>query len=420
MKSLKTLIFLAFLCPLFSMAQASFQPGYIVMKNSDTIRGYVDVREWNSNPDAISFKRNQADKAERYTPETIKAFSGGVYNFITYSGPISTNVTDVNRIGSARDTSFRIAEVFLEVLQKGRNVILYSYADYLKTRYFIAETSVGTPVELKYGIYQATDENGTLRTKTDQTYLRQLNTLALKYGALDDELTTRLIKADYEKPALMQIVGKINKLSAQEYKAANAEGKAVYFYAGIAANFASTTHQVNTGYDRAGGKDASSVMPAFRAGFRVYLNPNTQRVELGVEIGAALSKYNVIYSQQITPKINVNYGYQTLTVSLTPLLIYNFYKSDALSVYAGGGAQVGNSSYSDKVYRNTADGSNAPTTANPFSFRTWRIPAVIKGGVVVGKKIDLNAAYIFQTPVSNDAVFILNTSSFQIGVNYRF
>lgn len=420
MKSFKTLIFLAFLCPLFSMAQASYQPGYIVMKNSDTVRGYVGVREWNSNPDEISFKRGEADKPEHYTPATIKAFSGGVYNFITYSGPISTNVTDVNRIGTAKDTSFRIADVFLQVLQKGRNVILYSYADYLKTRYFIAETSGSAPVELRFGIYQATDENGVLRTKTDQTYLRQLNTLALKYGALNDDLTTRLIKADYEKPALMQIVARINKLSAQEYKAASAEGKNTYFYVGVAANFAQTVHQVNTGYDRAGGKDASSVMPAFRAGFRIYLNPNTQRVELGVEIGAALSKYSVNYDQQVTPKINIDYSYQTLTISLTPLLIYNFYKSDALSVYAGGGAQIGNSSYSDKVYKNTADGSNAPTQANPFSFRTWRIPAVIKGGVVIGKKIDITASYIFQTPVTDDAVFILNTSSFQIGVNYRF
>lgn len=420
MNLFKTLIFSAFLCPFISMGQASFQPGYIIMKNSDTVRGYIGVREWNSNPDEVSFKRSLADKPEHYAPATIKAFSGGFYNFISYSGPISTNITDVNHIGTAKDTSFNVADVFLQVLQKGRNVILYSYADYLKTRYFIADSSAPAPVELKFGIYQANDENGTLRTKTDQTYLRQLNTLALKYGALDDDLTNRLIKADYEKPALMQIVAKINKLTAQEYKAASAEGKNTYFYAGIAANFSTTTHQVNTGYDRAGGKDGSSVMPAFRAGFRVYLNPSTQRVELGVEINAALSKYSVNYDQQITPKINIDYSYQTLTISLTPLLIYNFYKSDALSIYAGGGAQVGNSSYSSKVYKNTADGSNAPTQANPFSFRTWRIPAVIKGGIVVGKKFDINVAYVFQTPVTDDAVFILNTSSFLVGVNYRF
>lgn len=420
MKPFKTLIFLAFFCPLFSMAQASFQPGYVVLKNNDTVRGYIGVREWNSNPEEIAFKRSLADRPERYTPATTKAFSTGVYSFISYSGPISTNVTDVNRIGTARDTSFRIADAFLQVLQKGRNVILYSYADYLKTRYFIAETSAPMPVELRFGIYQVNDENGTLRTKTDQTYLRQLNTLALKFGALNDALTNRLIKADYEKSALMQIVGKINKLSAEEYKAASAEGKNTYFYGGIAANFASTTHQVNTGYDRAGGKDASSVMPAFRAGFRIFLNPNTQRVELGVEAVAALSKYSVNYDQQVTPKINIDYSYQTLTISITPLLIYNFYKSDALSVYAGGGAQIGNSSYSDKVYKNTADGSNAPTQADPFSFRRWRIPAVIKGGVVVGKKFDINAAYIFQTPVTDDPVFIINTSSFQVGINYRF
>lgn len=55
-------------------AQKNYQPGYVVMNKSDTVRGYVDDKDWNESPTQISFKRDLKQNEEIITSEQALAF----------------------------------------------------------------------------------------------------------------------------------------------------------------------------------------------------------------------------------------------------------------------------------------------------------------------------------------------------------
>ena len=45
-----------FLLPLLSIAQANYKSGYVVTLKGDTLRGYINYKEWGRNPKDIDFK----------------------------------------------------------------------------------------------------------------------------------------------------------------------------------------------------------------------------------------------------------------------------------------------------------------------------------------------------------------------------
>ena len=59
----------------YSLAQANYHAGHIVLNNGDTIRSYINTREWAQTPKSIEFKHNFVTNAARnYNPKSIKAF----------------------------------------------------------------------------------------------------------------------------------------------------------------------------------------------------------------------------------------------------------------------------------------------------------------------------------------------------------
>lgn len=421
MNLFKTLIFSAFLCPLFSMAQANYQPGYIIKMNGDTVKGYIDMREWNSNPNAISFKKALNAVTENYTPTDILSFADNKTIYKRYAGPISMDNTNTDHLATGRDSSIKVGEVFLQRLLTGKNMTLYSYTDDIKTRFFVSEAGDAAIKELRYAIYVTDNYNGISYTKTDQTYLRQLNAIAMKYNTLTEDLTHKLIKADYDKSSMMQIAAMINNISVQDYKAKYAEKNATHFYAGIGASYVNIKHEPGTGYDAAGGKDATSLLPMLTVGLQTYVNPNTERVALGLEFNAALIQYSSRYNSQISPHININYSFKSIAFSIAPLITYNFYNAKDLAIYFGGGARLMTFAYFGKEYKNTADGTMAPTQAHPFAFKSLNIPAVIKAGFIINKKYNIDLSYATSYVISDDYVFTLNAhGTVAVSVNYRF
>ena len=151
MKHFYQVLLAVMLLPLFSLAQSNYKPGYIVTLKGDTVRGFIDYKEWNLTPTFINFKTAISDnKSRKFTPAEISFFNiNGLEAYQRYTGPISMDVTDERRISNSRDTSFNTVTVFFKVLQKGANLALYSYSDELKLRLFVVE-GTDAPVELVY------------------------------------------------------------------------------------------------------------------------------------------------------------------------------------------------------------------------------------------------------------------------------
>jgi len=128
-------LLLLLLFPLFSLAQSNYQGGYAVTLKGDTLRGYINLKEWGHNPKDISFKPAVNDKARQLGLSEINYFEvTGYARYRQYRVAISSNAVDISAPGSAADTASETAYVFLKILQTGKNATLYAYRDAVKER----------------------------------------------------------------------------------------------------------------------------------------------------------------------------------------------------------------------------------------------------------------------------------------------
>ncbi|MDB5134285.1 MAG: hypothetical protein JWP37_888 [Mucilaginibacter sp.] len=287
------LLLLFFLLPVFSWAQSNYKAGYIVTLKGDTAKGYIDFREWTSNPTSINFKTTATDsKVRKFNPEEISFFAvNGFEAYRQYTGPISTDIIDLDHIGSGKDTSIRTATVFLKVLEKGSKVALYMYTDDIKTRYYISEGPDYSPKELVYRIYYDANNNTEVvgqqkgKTITENTYMKQLFALAEKYNVLNNDLQWQIEHAGYYNDDLLKLVSKINSISGKEYKKNYGDQTKLNLVVGIALNV--TTTKPGGIYQSVGGTSYTSYLPAVTFGLNFFANPSTGKLVFRLEASLA-------------------------------------------------------------------------------------------------------------------------------------
>jgi len=204
------------LLPAFVSAQSNYKPGYVVTVKGDTLKGFINHKGWDLNPRAIKFKKTLKDEAIKLSVGDIVSFSvGKVARYQRYIGPISMDNVSEDHMIQFRDTSYRVDTVFLEVLQKGKNIALYAYSDAIKSRFFIGENPDYTPLELVYRLYYDVDhadfETQKGRTVNENIYMKQLFALAIKYNADSPALMRELNYYGYKDYYLVQVVKMINE-----------------------------------------------------------------------------------------------------------------------------------------------------------------------------------------------------------------
>jgi hypothetical protein len=209
MRNFYKLLLIVFV-PAFSFAQSNFKPGYVVTQKGDTVRGFINYKEWNTSPDAIEFKtQTNSPRSQKFTPSDITFFSvDDLESYQKFSGKISTNYIDPDRITTGKDTSFKMTSVFLKIMAKGKYVTLLSYIDDIRPHFYIEEASDPAPVELVYSLYRNDDAGS--KTVSDNTYMRQLYFLAQKYNVLTDDLQNDIQHMNYSAGNMLDVVHKIN------------------------------------------------------------------------------------------------------------------------------------------------------------------------------------------------------------------
>jgi hypothetical protein len=210
------LLFLTLFLPLFSLAQ-NYQPGVVVNLKGDTMHGFINYGEWENSPQNISFKHELAGAPVKLTVNDIKYFSisvGHLAEYERYEGPVSTDITEINHLSVGRDSSFKTDTVFLKVLQKGKNLMIFSYSDDTKIRYFISANSVEKPVELIFRIYYNSEYgNGQNRTSYENIYKSQLYDAAKKSNVMTEALKNQIKNAAYTQDDILKISSIINGIS---------------------------------------------------------------------------------------------------------------------------------------------------------------------------------------------------------------
>ena len=409
MKYLQTLLLSIFLAPLLTNAQSNYKPGYVVKLNGDTVKGFIDYKEWDKNPKNISFKSLNESNSENFTVGGITAF--GISNaeyFKRFNVAISQGEVEMTSIKTSADTTYITDNVFLRILTSGNNVTLFSYRDNIKTRYYILDNTADKPAELIYRVYYSPDN--LTYVQTDNTYRVQLQTLAQKYNVNTPRMQVDLSTAQYSESDLVKIVQVINgNKNNKQFTPKKRFG--IGFYAGVGVN---DNNLVFTG--AVVFPNNSNIGPKIAAGVNLFPNKNTQQLFLRAELLYETDQHTLtnIASAYSTSKI------EQRTFSFTPQIVYNIYNGYKLSIFINGGVSINSSSY-NKYYTTQTFTSQISETSPGFPvFDSLWASFPLKTGVIINKTIEVYVGYTPSAAVTVDNNYQGSLTVYQAGVNYFF
>ncbi|MFB9843461.1 hypothetical protein [Mucilaginibacter ginsenosidivorans] len=379
MRKLYLLFLVGLLIPFLSNAQSNYKPGYVVTPQGDTIKGFIDYREWDMTPDTIHFKKTIGDNNfVEYGPNNITFFNvDGLESYQRYEGPISTDATAPDQVGIDRDTSFTTAIVFFKVLEKGKKLALYSYKDKIKERFFMGEQPGYFPKEL---IFRVT------RSNTEFTFRRQISAAVRKIGEWNEDLETIISKADYLGTDILDVFNRINHITKAEYNKSHPRAVGYQLFAGLGLDITNKLPDGQYQYTSTGRH--TSVLPVISGGIDVFANPNTRRLLFRFELMIADGSYTANYYGTLK-------SFNITTFSLVPQVIYNIYNGNNLKLFGGVGLGLNDYVYEKGAY-------------NPQSFDTT---GMLQAGVQLHNQLELFAHYLQDGRGSADT---------QFGVKYLF
>lgn len=154
--------------PTFS--QENFVPGYVINQNGDTIRGFVDYRNWGKNPNKVSFRNAINSEIKIYTPLEISSFSA--LDEIYKSAVVKVDNSNVKEISTSSVFDFRTDTIFLQTLFQGSKSLYYYKDNNDQDNFYIYNNSQFELLEFKK--YIKKDDTGRLFLLTNKRFYGQL------------------------------------------------------------------------------------------------------------------------------------------------------------------------------------------------------------------------------------------------------
>ncbi|RKR80196.1 hypothetical protein BDD43_0292 [Mucilaginibacter gracilis] len=411
---------LLLLIPLITLAQSNYKPGYIINLNGDTVKGFVDYKDWNQNPKSINFKTGNNTQVDKQNTNNTQAFAvTGFEYYKRFTLAISMAKTNTSDLSTGMDSSSTTSAVFLRLITGGKNVSLYSFTDSLKTRYFIAEGN-SVPTELTYRVF-INPEDGS-KTVTQTIYRRQLQVLIARYQPADKKTANQIQFSDYSESDLQKIVSKINGPNGQsKIKVESQNG--LRFYVGLAANGTKTTSQ-GTAYLNSTSSTVN-FFPEVHVGMDAFFNKNVGTVLIRTELSVTANKGN--YNLQGAADgllLAENITFNQKIITLNPQFLYNFYNKPTAKIYLAVGVGF-NASFISNEKRNTSYYSlfdGAFVTSNVLTFNnssSLLIDVTTKAGFTLNNKFDIYVGFSPEGSV-NSRNTPLNIAFYKAGINYLF
>jgi hypothetical protein len=413
--------------PAIVLAQSNYHEGYVLKNNGDTLKGYINYREWAYSPLSVEFKPNKnSDEVLQFNPQTIKGFQvTGFETYISYIGLISTNRNIFPDIPSNLDTIRVQRAIFLKQLVTGNHITLYLNNEVHENRFFIAETNE-IPVELKYYEYYVSSKSDEV---FDNIFRGQLILLADKFKNGNQKLLNAIAEARYNEPDIEQITTRLNDEnvnSSPTGKNTNKRAQLVRFFAGLGVNDITTTYtysQSITGTTNSNGTTfiynyasyhSTTISPKINLGLDIFINPNVQQFIFRSEL--SFSYFNGLFNRTVETitgdYVTYNYKFTQYTTSLTPQLLFNIYNTDKLKFYIDAGVALNLSSYG---YNNAAEVDQNSLQLNSF----WAY-FPFQAGVVFNKKTELYFTYTNGSSFSNFTDFSVSNQYMCLGIKYLF
>jgi hypothetical protein len=410
-------LFLLF-TPYVLIAQTNFKKGYVINLKGDTLKGFIDYKEWGINPKNIAFKSQVTDaKTKVFNSKDTRYFEvSGFEYYHSYVVSVSQGSNELQDLTTSPDTSTKTDTVFLKILQKGKNVSLFSYNEGRKTRFYILDNKSDVPQELIYQLYLNPEDKSSVVKRNN--YYGQLSIIGNKYSV---DLSDDLNGLSYDEAGLRKIAAKINGGGGNLLTTKRQGG--IKFFAGISA----VDHTLNYSGSKSSlplvGSSSSSFSPGLSIGFNGYVNPDIGKIVIRTELTYSMANYSLSNKGTNTVTGGTEVSSQQLKQYVGTLgvkFIYNFYNADGLKIYAGAGIAVNLSNYPTNNYADQTTGFPAVTKTNFPQFDSTYLSIPLSAGIVINKRIDIYAGYEPQALATTYYNANGNISSYRAGINYLF
>jgi len=415
MTKIRLILVLILSIPFLLKGQSNFKQGYFIDNSSDTIKGYMDYREWDKSPKEIRFKKSLKDNTvQTLSPDYIQSFEIlGLDRFISSNTKISLDPIELSLVGHL-DTSFEKKSIFLKVLIKGPKCDLLEYTDNIKTRFFYLKSGDREPVELVYRLFYKSEDPQSLETQ--KTFRDQLEYLSASSGIHDPKIDQKIKGAEYYASSLSPLFNLINGQAKNSQTAGNSSYRP---FLGMAVNLSQLSF---SGLLPLTGQ-SSSVYPEIRGGWDYLFNKTTQKTLFRYEFTAGYHSYSLNQTVPGTGSVpisqNNSFSTKGLHFSLSPRLVYNIFNSTDLKIFGSTGVLMKYSLYSAYgITTVTANfGSSTQSNYPPLNQLSFLIPIQI--GFVVHKNLEFNANYLSST-LSQTLGYTVKEQSILVGFNYLF
>ncbi|WP_295796696.1 hypothetical protein [Mucilaginibacter sp.] len=416
MKKSPKWVMLSILLPFISFAQSNFKPGYLVDLKNDTVKGYIDYREWKQNPRSFNFKTNPNSTVQKLTASNTQAFGiASLEYFERAVVSISAGNVEVGSLAVGVDTARVTDTVFLRTVTTGKGVSLYYLTDNIKTRFYIKDVKDGRLKELDYFVYLDADDNSSV--KTIYAYRTQLLAFAYTYQPDNKSLVQRIQSAGYSETELKAIANTINGGSNTQFLHDKLSAVRFFAGAGITANKLTFSGENGPFPD---GTSRSHTAPEFSAGADLILNKNTQKVVFRAELMAAANHYNFNLSTPGAFIINSSLDVKQLNISVIPQFIYNVYSTPGVKAFLGAGVAFNFAFYNDYHYLTMYSDGQVVNEKKYAQFDKMWYSFPLKAGVLLNNKLEIFGSYWLSSPILSNTNYAAHVIAYKAGINFLF
>lgn len=282
---------------IFVYSQPNIRPGYIIDTEGDTIKGYIDYRDWQVNPRTIQFSRSDTGTKITCTPISVRGF--GVEGNIYISQIVQHNIRAyrIEDLNYTPTLLYTTDTVFLKALVLGEKS-LYSYYDKVGRDHFY----IGKGNNMELLVYQrylkkSEDQSALNVIMSNNKYVGQL----ILYLNDCASLKPQIERAEYTGRSLIGLFNSYYKCMSIPVKYVEPEGKS-RSEAGAFAGLCLTKLVFKGGAVPHLSKASFPMSASFTAGlfYNLVLSKSLQRLSLNNELQYSHYKTDGIYNDFIS------------------------------------------------------------------------------------------------------------------------
>ncbi|KQS30898.1 hypothetical protein [Dyadobacter sp. Leaf189] len=109
----------------YSKAQKSFEPGYLLVSAGDTLKGYIDYKNWSKNPETISFRNTADGAAKTYGLSDLEGFYVHGESYIKAEVDVNTSPSSIDELSYSPLPKLEKTTAFLLTLNSGPKGLYY-------------------------------------------------------------------------------------------------------------------------------------------------------------------------------------------------------------------------------------------------------------------------------------------------------